>query len=70
MSYSNLEARSEQNEQIHEATDARDSEALYQIARTIKKQGDDEGAEALVKQARQIDLDDMAYDMERDNNLN
>lgn len=62
MSYTIKEAIEEQTAAIDEALQTRDSEALYQLADTVKEQGEDELAETLLKTARQIDREDNYHD--------
>lgn len=52
----------DQDNAIYLALKTRDSEQLYYLAAQLKKQGEDEQAEALYKQAKQIDKEDWAYD--------
>lgn len=58
MSYTIQEAQLEQDKEINEALDKRDSEALYQLAQILKEQGDDEQAESLLITAKQIDQEE------------
>ena len=62
MSYSDLEARWEREEEIAKAMEAGDSEALYQLAGLEKEEGNDETAAELIRVARMIDKADWAYD--------
>ena len=69
MSYSIQEAKHDQDQMIMDAIAERDSEKLFQLADIVKEQGDDEVAETLLKQAKDIERDDWAYDEFKDNNL-
>ena len=63
MSYTATDAFAELDSKIFTALDTRDSEALRQLAQQV----DAEEAEQLLATAKQIDIDDMAYD-EANNN--
>lgn len=67
MSTTSNQSKEEQSIEIYNALNTRDSEALYHLADQLKEQGDDEGAEDLVAQAKKIDFEDWAFDRERDN---
>ena len=62
MSYSEQEARWEREEEITKALETGDSEALYQLAALEKEEGNDEQAAELLRVAKMIDANDMAYD--------
>ena len=53
--------------QIEEAVETRDVEALFKLARLVKKEGDDEHSEVLIGLARRYDREDWAYDNANDN---
>lgn len=59
--------KEEQSIEIYNALNTRDSEALYHLAEQLKEQGDDEGAEDLVTQAKRFDKEDWQMDEVRDN---
>lgn len=62
MSYSIGEAYQDLNSEVEEALEEADYFKLKDLARIIKKQGDDEWAEELLKTARKIENDEWAYD--------
>lgn len=69
MSYSIQYATAEQEQEIVNAINSRDCEALFKLADIIKEQGDDENAEALLTEAKRFEKEDWMFDQERDNNL-
>jgi hypothetical protein len=69
MSYSNQEAKDERDQEVSEAMQTRDSEALYHLAGLYKEEGEDEYAETLIMAAKKIDREDWAYDEAKDNSL-
>ena len=52
----------ERVDEIATARKEREAEALYRIAEQFKKNGDDETAYQLRKEAMRIEVDDWAYD--------
>lgn len=55
-------AVSDRDEAITNAINTRDVSTLYKIAEWEKKEGNDEEADKLVKEAKRIDSEDWAYD--------
>ena len=65
MSYSVRQAKDEREQEVSEAMQTRDSEALYRLASLYKEEGDDEGAEMLLFTARKIEREDTQGDQAR-----
>ena len=69
MSYSPKQAKDERYEEVIEALQTRDTEALYHLAGLYKEEGEDEMAETLQFAAKKFDAEEWAYDEAKDNSL-
>ncbi len=65
--YTTQELNADRANEVHDAVETRNSEALFRLSRLEKEEGNDEFAESLYQLARRIDDADMAYDQWRDN---
>jgi hypothetical protein len=69
MSYSPKQAKDDRDQEVTEALQTRDTEALYRLAGLYKEENEDEYAETLIMAAKKIDREDWAYDEAKDEGL-
>lgn len=62
MSHSPKQAIDDREQEVFEALNSKDSEAIYHLADLFKEEGEDERAEELLKIARRWNDEDWSYD--------